>query len=211
MPKIDYANPRLFFYSSILIEHLEQSSKTGTFGFAWFICHCEEQQTGAALSLNLARQLLQQLLKRDTCFPAAALQIHQKYEKYESEEPIPLENECLELLQSVAAGFPKVYIVIDGLDELSGDSRGHAIKTIQALLSTHVYCAVTSRPGEQDIERAFSQLTSPLKIGANASDIRTYLEAHITKPSPLADVISATGPALKEEIISSILKSSRSM
>lgn len=137
--------------------------------------------------------------------------MYKKYEKYDGYGLEPLEEECLELLKSVAAKFPKVYVVVDGLDELSHDSRVHAIKTIEALLSGGAYCAITSRTGEPYLEHSFSKCATRLKIGASEPDIWRYLENHISEPCPLANVISANGQRLREEVIAAISRNSDGM
>jgi hypothetical protein len=182
-----------------------------TFGFAWFICHADEQQTGASLSLSITQKLVEQLLKQETCLPASVFRIFKKYEKYDGEEPEPLEDECLELLKSVVAKFAKVYIVIDGLDELSRESRVHAIKTIEALLSSRAYCVMTSRTGERDLKCSFDPCATRLKVGASEPDIWTYLENHISKPCPLRDVILTNGEGFEKEIITAISRNSDGM
>lgn len=137
--------------------------------------------------------------------------IYKKYEKCDGEETELLEDECLELLKSVVEKFPKVYIVIDGLDELEQEARLHAIKTIEALLSSRAYCAITSRTGEPDIEHSFSQRSTRLKIGASEPDVWTYLENHISKPCPLANVIAPDGQSLKADVIATISRNSDDM
>ncbi|KAK2754787.1 hypothetical protein FQN54_006680 [Arachnomyces sp. PD_36] len=194
--------------SCLLIEHLEQISTAANFGFGWFICHIDEEQSGTQLSLSITQKLLQQLLKQETTIPANVFRIYKKYEKYDGEELEPLEDECLELLKSVVAKFSKVYIVIDGLDELRREVRTHAIKTLEALLSSHAYIVITTRTGEPDIEQSFCRRASRLNIKASEPDIWTYLENNISKPSPLATVLSSHNQGLKEETISTISQNS---
>lgn len=163
------------------------------------------------MSLSITRKLLQQLLKQDANLPASMFRIYKKYEKHDSEEPELLEEECLELLKSVVAKISRVYIVVDGLDELNHDSRAYAIKTIEALLSSGAYCMITSRAGQPDLEQSFSKRATRLNIGASEPDIWTYLENHISEPCPLASVISANGQGLREEVIAAISRNSDGM
>ena len=109
----------------------------------------------------------------------------------------------LEVLQSVTRLFPRVFVIVDTLEECSDGTRAEFLPALQSL-GNIVNLLVTSRDIPA-IARDF-QDNKPLDIRANSADVRRYIEGRIPQLSHLRIHVD-NDVELKEEIVKAIIRS----
>jgi hypothetical protein len=128
------------------------------------------------------------------------------YKDHTEKKTRPTLRECANLFQSAIDHFPKVYIVIDALDELpeTGQVRQSFLEGIGVL--DRVSILVTSRniPIESELRN-----TTRLDVWAHDLDIREYLEERI-KSTRLQRLIKKD-PTLNNAIKTTILAKANGM
>ena len=129
------------------------------------------------------------------------------YKDHTEKKTRPTLGECAKLLQSAIDQFPKVYIVIDALDELpeAGQVRQSFLEAIGVL--DRVSILVTSRimPIESELRN-----TTRLDVWAHDLDIREYLQERMSKSTRLQRLIEKD-PTLNSAIKIAILAKANGM
>ena len=158
-----------------MISHLQMKLKDMDIGIAFVYCAYKEAEQQSPT--NLLTSLVHQLVPRHSIVAGdlAAL-----YETHMPKVTRPSINEYTVLLQAAVAGFSKVLIVIDALDECADHDR-----TRQGLLEelrklqSKACLLITSR----DLPSIQRQLHSASRVDIEASDndIRKYLDDRIRK------------------------------
>jgi len=171
-------------------------------GVAYLYCNYKEQNQTA---VNFIASLLQQLIQR---LPAIPGNITSLYKQYIRRQTRPSLAEYSMLLQSQVGQFPRVFIVVDALDEYP---HGYGIKDflpeIRKLLPS-AHLLVTSRYVE-DIKREFAE-ASCLDIRAHDEDVKHYIEARITGEPQILRHIQAD-PSIQNSIVGTIIQKSNGM
>lgn len=124
---------------------------------------------------NLMASLLKQLA-RSQSFPKSVIDL---YNRHKDTQTKPSADEILEVLQSVAALYLKVFVVVDALDECQSfnNCRSRLLSCIFRLqASTAANLFVTSRP-IPNIEVHFNTHLRR-EIFATTEDIHIYLKGH---------------------------------
>ncbi|RDW76303.1 uncharacterized protein DSM5745_06295 [Aspergillus mulundensis] len=126
---------------------------------------------------ELFMNLLMQLTSRKTEFPERVKDLHRQHKDRATR---PLGWEISEANRSVAATFPKVFIVVDALDECpeGKDYRNMVVDELLKLRATKsVNLFITSRPSP-DILEIFSGEVH-IEIQATKEDIEVYVHSNL--------------------------------
>jgi hypothetical protein len=119
-------------------------------------------------------------------------------------------SECLKLLQSVALLFPKVFIVIDALDECreSDGIKQSIVDAVLSIRSQDVYVMITSRKTDEIENMCKAWPRVEIRAEDQLQDIRKYINGHI-HGGLLGVVEDPDYPEMREKVISAILESSK--
>jgi Cdc6-like AAA superfamily ATPase len=177
--------------ASVVIDNLNAMFKNNeNVGIAYIYCNFQERDTQSATAL--VRSLLMQLTRELSSLPDCVKQI---YSQCGAKEKPPSLDDLSGVLQSLAAMYSRVFIIVDALDECRASEAGRFLSAIFSLQAkTGVNIFATSRP-IPDIEREFKGYPS-CKILANDEDVRKYLDGHMSKLRPFV----LKRPNLQEEI-----------
>ena len=182
-----------------MVEELTARFRTDTsIGIAYLYCNYRRQheQTLGDILTSLLKQLMQTL----SYIPDT---IKSLYDTHKEMRTRPSFDEILGALYSVVTIYPKVFIVIDALDECQ---VFHACqkKFLSTLFSLQSKCGanllVTSR-FMPEIMKSFQGCIS-LEIRASEHDVRRYLNGHMSHLPPLV----GQNPDLQEDVETEIVK-----
>jgi predicted ATPase len=149
---------------------------------------------------NLLSSLLKQLGQERLSLPNSVKALH---DRHRDEKTRPLIDELSRALQSVAAMYSRVFIIVDALDECQVHDACQArflseIFTLQAKTGANLFA--TSRH-TSNIKKEFEGSTL-LEIRASAEDVRRYLDGHVLRLPGFV----IRSPELQEEIKAAIVK-----
>jgi hypothetical protein len=185
--------------TSIVVEELTtRFSNDPAVGTAYIYCNFRRQadQKTEALLGSLLKQLAQGL----SSLPESVKFL---YDTHKDKRTRPSLDEILGALQSVAAAYSRVFIIVDALDEcqVSDNCRQGFLSSLfnlQTKCGANLFA--TSRP-ILSIEKEFEG-NSKLEIRASEEDVRRYLEGHM---SHLPGFV-ARSLKLQEEVKTNIIK-----
>lgn len=190
--------------TSIVVDYLNTKFHDNlSIGIAYLYCNFRRQheQKLEDLVTSLLKQLVQEL-------PSVPESVKSLYDQHKDKRTRPSLEEILKTLHSVTAKYSRVYIIIDALDECQvlERCRSRFLSSIFNLQTkTGVKLFATSRP-ILNIEKEFKGCLS-LDILASDTDIRRYLDGHI---SQLPTFVSKK-PNLQAEIKTEIVKAVEGM
>lgn len=149
---------------------------------------------------NLLSSLLKQLSQDRSSLPESMKTL---YDRHRKKGTRPLIDELLSALQSIAAMYSRVFIIVDALDECQASDGCRArflseIFTLQAKTGANLF--TTSRH-ISNIEKEFEG-SIQLEIRASEEDVRRYLDGHILQ---LPGFVTRS-LELQEEIKAAIVK-----
>ncbi|CAG9999075.1 unnamed protein product [Clonostachys byssicola] len=165
--------------ASVIVDDLDRSQKEN--GIAYVYCNYKrgEIQTVESLLKTMLRQLLQTRLPLPE--PVKSL-----YDEQESRQTRLTLEETRGLLRSTVASYPRVFIVIDALDECIGpdDCRSRYLQEIQEL---QVFYAVnvlaTSRPLPEVRKMPPFKDSTLVRLQGHDEDIQKYLDDRVSRLS----------------------------
>jgi hypothetical protein len=164
--------------TSIIVDDLNKRFQNdASIGIAYLYCNFRQQ--GEQRVEDLLASLLKQLSQEQSCLPDSvkALYDHHKYKRTR-----PSLEEILRVLQSVAAIYSTVFIIVDALDECQV-SNGCRARFLSEIFNLQAKCGaklfITSR-FIPEITEKFKGHTS-LEIRAHDEDVRKYLEGRILR------------------------------
>lgn len=175
----------------------------GKVGIAYLYCNFrrrDEQRVG-----DLLASLLKQLAQRLNPVPDA---VNSLYGRYVSTRTQPTLDELSQALEAVAALYPRVFIVVDALDEclITGSHRSDFLSrmfAVQERSGANLFMTSRHIP---EISEIFQGSTS-LEIRALESDVRRYVDSSI---SNLPSFVRRS-PELQEEIQTGIVEAADGM
>lgn len=136
--------------------------------------YCESGRHDDQTYCNLLASLLSQLARFGPRLPGSLLRLHEKHKRYQS---VPLEDELSKELDIVVAGFSKVFILVDALDECRDDTRTYLLARLRNIQNRYpMNFLATSR--HRNALPDFHQCAM-LEIRARDEDVRDYLEANM--------------------------------
>lgn len=185
--------------TSIVIDNL-----TTRFGNDENICvaylYCNFRRKDDQKAQDLLASLLKQLVQSRPSLPETVKSLHGWHKDKRTQ---PSFNEILTTLQSVAALYSRVFIIVDALDECQV-SDGCRESFLRELFKLRDKCRAnlfaTSRFIPEITDR-FERSTS-LKIQASSEDVQRYLDGHMFR---LPGFVRRS-PELQEEIKTAIIK-----
>ncbi|KAK7413685.1 hypothetical protein QQX98_007467 [Neonectria punicea] len=154
----------------------------------------------AALAVQLAQQsedafdLLEEYF--DILHPENQLQMQPKRE------------DLLDLMQSMADVYDKVFVVVDGLDEC-GDHVSQMTQSLKSLAdrSETISAAFFSRK-EEEIREKLEGEFEHIEVAAHTKDLEDYTLANVNKRKVLKK-LEVTNPALHKDILTTLVKDAR--
>jgi len=162
--------------TSIVIENLiAMFGNDENVGIAYIYCNFQDVQTAEGLLRSLLKQLTQELSSLADC-------VKHLYNQRSAKQMSPLFNDFSGALQSVAAMYSRVFIIVDALDECqaSNGCRSTFLSEIFSLQAkTGVNLFATSRP-IPTIERKFEGCLTR-EILASDEDVCRYLDGHMSQ------------------------------
>ncbi|KAK2593679.1 hypothetical protein QQS21_008622 [Conoideocrella luteorostrata] len=162
--------------TSIVTDHLELRFRNDSeTGLAFIYCNFQRQEEQ---NLNrLLASVLKQLAKRRPSLPESVKVL---YNQHETGQTRPSLDEIIGLLQSVAAMYSRVFVIVDALDECqaSGNCRKKFLTELFDLQKRHGTNIFATSRFIPDIMEQFKARVS-LEIRASTNDVTRYLECHI--------------------------------
>jgi ankyrin repeat protein len=185
--------------TSIVVDNLgKRYSNNITIGIAYIYCNFRRQ--GEQKADNLLANLLKQLAQRQPSLPNSVKDL---YNQHQIRKTRPSLEEISRALQSVAAMYSRIFVIVDALDECQV-SDGCRQRFLLGLFDLQAKCGanlfVTSRP-ISSIEKEFEG-NIILEIRASEEDMRRYLEGHMFRLSGFV----VRSLELQEEIKTEIVK-----
>jgi hypothetical protein len=181
---------------SIVVDHLSIQSKDKQIGVACiYLNHKEvDNQTPRNLLAGLWRQLVH---SRDVGDIAKNL-----YQRHREKGTAPSEEEVANVLNSSLAEFPKVFIIVDAIDEYPEFQRLILLQHL-AVMGSNMNLMITSRPHISPAPSSFPSLET-LDIRAMPKDILEYINAQIESSPRLSEHIQSRSE-LREDIQEKII------
>ena len=190
--------------TSIVVDELgRRYSSNTTIGIAYVYCNFRRQ--GEQKADDFLANLLKQLAHRRPSLPTSVKDLYIQHQVMKTR---PSLEEISRALQSVAAMYSRVFVIVDALDEcqVSDNSRSRLLaelSSLQAKTNTNLFA--TSRPNHY-IEREFKGCVS-LEISASDEDVRKYLDGHMSQ----LPAFVLKRPDLQEEIKAKITEAVEGM
>jgi hypothetical protein len=167
-------------------------SETGT-----AFVYCDWDQRDQQTPFNLIKSITRQLVDRRLTSADSAESRLEVANFLEKHKPTPSLKDYLTFLSSVVGKFKRVFIIVDGLDELYDSHREGFVKVILEISNIQLF--VTSR----DHISPTKEFTT-LEIRSNPKDIEAYIEFRIDEsPLALKDSIRKR-PQLKAKILETV-------
>lgn len=146
-----------------------------TIGLAYVYCNFrrqEEQKKGRLLA-----NLLKQLARRQPALPESVKAL---YRQHKNDRTQPSSNDIQRTFQSVITGYPRVFIVVDALDECQasdGCRKGFLSELFNVQNRHGVNLLVTSRLIPEIIDQFKGCIH--LEIRATREDVERYIDGHL--------------------------------
>jgi hypothetical protein len=162
--------------TSVVVEELlMRFENDGNIGIAYLYCNYRQQHEQNLE--DLFASLLKQFVQEQPFIPDSVKTL---YDRHKDKRTRPSLGEILGVLQTVAAAYSRVFIIVDALDECQ-ISDGCRQRFLLGLVNLQATCRAnlfaTSRP-ISSIEKEFEG-NSKLEIRASNEDVRRYLEGHM--------------------------------
>ena len=160
------------------------------------------QYTDPHSTSDILSSFAKQLVERH---PRVLSSVESVYKNHLADGTRPIEQEWLELLQTIVPLFNRVYIVIDALDEFPDNGRDNLIN---ALTSLQASLLITSRPSNVfhllgDVEF--------IEIGEkNEQDIELFIQQRFKQSANLMSLLRKK-EEIKSEICAKVKEKSKSM
>jgi Cdc6-like AAA superfamily ATPase len=186
--------------TSIVVEDLcIRFQNDASVGIAYVYCNFrrhEEQKPE-----DLLASLLKQLIQGQPSMPENVKSLYERHKK----RTRPSFNELSEALHSIIAGYSKVFIIIDALDEcqVSDGSRKRLLSEIlgvQAKTGASVFATSRFIPEiEKELEGSVS-----LEVRASDEDVRRYLDGHMFELPSFVAHNRSLQDEIKSEIVNAV-------
>ena len=164
--------------TAIVIDDIYSRSKCDTsVGIAYLYCDFRRQHEQKIE--DLLANLLKQLAQQQASMPNG---VQTLYDQYRNQPKRPSLDEILSILHSVSILYPRVYIIVDALDEcqVTNGCRTRLLSGIfelQARVRANIFS--TSRYNPEIVERFKKSIS--LEIRAKDEDVQIYLAGHMKR------------------------------
>jgi Cdc6-like AAA superfamily ATPase len=163
--------------TSTVVDHLISNFRhNSTIGIAYI--YCNFRRVNDQTTQNLFASLLKQLA---ASLPDLPVEVKSLYTKHQQGRTRPSSQEILSALNSVAARFSRVFVVIDALDETGNAREDFLIELRRLQQQNHINLFSTSRHDMRitnDNEELFKDLTK-LEIIAAPEDLHTVVRGNL--------------------------------
>jgi len=160
--------------TAIVVEDLAMRfADDPTVGIAYIYCDFRRQDTQKVE--DLLASLLGQLAQGRSSLPGSVVTLH---DEQKDKRTRPLRDKILDALQSVAASYTRVFIIVDALDECQFPDRKlflSGIFQLEAKCRANIFATSRFIP---EVTEKFNGHTS-LEIRASKEDTERYLEGHM--------------------------------
>ncbi|KAH6983490.1 hypothetical protein BKA56DRAFT_519808, partial [Ilyonectria sp. MPI-CAGE-AT-0026] len=185
-------------FASVVIDNLKAAQRNKTpetrDGVACLFCEYERQKDQTVRSLTCA--ILRQLADQCEELPESVIELFDRYEA--DDAPLPFE-EIASTLSDVLGKFPRVFLVVDALDECSDNTRKELLShLLEQQRNSNMKLLATSRPTIKFLKE-FGPCEE-LEIQADPEDVKNVLDILIDK----SDTIVKTDPDLRRRVKDSI-------
>ncbi|KAF4119675.1 Ankyrin repeat [Geosmithia morbida] len=183
--------------SSIVVDHLRhdfQHHASVAIACVYFNSKRHHEQTPTNFLFSVLKQLLQSL-------PSIPDAVGEFYDRNKGRTPQMSTEATMKLLHSAIAEIPRVFIIVDALDEVSETHTTNMLSALSQLRTdTGVSVFATSRFIPK-IERAFEGAPT-MEIRASDSDVLRYLDENLS----ILPTFVSRNSALQEEIKNTIIR-----
>ncbi|KAJ7444183.1 ankyrin repeat domain-containing protein [Mycena latifolia] len=187
--------------ASLVVNHLEAQAQNSGSGLACI--YLNHKETESQTITNLLGALAAQLMLEKHIPPP----VHSLYEHHLARRTRPNIDEFRKALDLAVALHPKIYFIIDALDEYPENYRHRFLKYL-GTLGPKVNIMMTSRP-HINLDAQFPNMRT-IEIHATEEDIHKYLDTQIQNSVRLSKHVR-TRPELQDEIQSKILRNVKGM
>ncbi|KAJ7444203.1 hypothetical protein FB451DRAFT_1568475 [Mycena latifolia] len=187
--------------ASLVVNHLEAQARNSDIGLACI--YLNHKETESQTITNLLGALAAQLMLGKHIPPP----VHSLYEHHLARRTRPNIDEFHKALDLAVALYPKVYFIIDALDEYPENYRHRFLKYL-GTLGPKVNIMMTSRP-HINLDSQLPNLKT-IEIRATEDDIHKYVNAQIQNSARLSKHIH-TRPELCNEIQAKIGENAKGM
>jgi hypothetical protein len=186
------------FFRSIIIDSLQRTFTTPD--VATIFIFCEDEKEKEQTSIDLLRNILAQLVyrKRSLSYATSSLYYSESLSKGRA-SPKAYQN----AIRAEINRFPKVFIIVDGLDMLSDKER--ILNRLQNLPG-HAQLLVTLREVSQVGNASY------VSVLASPDDIHRYTQSRIQLDHGLSEFFKdGLGPQLQQEVVRTVMEKSNGM
>ncbi|KAJ7444171.1 ankyrin repeat domain-containing protein [Mycena latifolia] len=187
--------------ASLVVNHLEAQARNSDIGLACI--YLNHKETESQTITNLLGALAAQLMLGKHIPPL----VHSLYEHHLARRTRPNIDEFHKALDLAVALYPKVYFIVDALDEYPENYRHRFLKYL-GTLGPKVNIMMTSRP-HINLDSQLPNLKT-IEIRATEDDIHKYVDAQIQNSARLSKHIH-TRPELCNEIQAKIGDNAKGM
>lgn len=187
--------------ASLAVDHLQTIFKDEKVAVLCVFCSYTNQDNQT--SVDLVASILKQVLRTT----GVTDEIRKVYQDHQTHATRPGLTKLSSLLQSSIATLPKVFIVIDGLDECPQTTRDTFVREIPKLGSS-AHLLITSRQSIS-IAREFPDAMY-LELHASDTDLEVYIRSKTQQDRHLARYVGQD-PSLQEEVVATIIGKARGM
>ena len=190
------------------IIHTLQEPSVEDNAIAYFYCDYKDAATHDPA--NVLGSLAEQFARQDEMAFSKLERFYDRYNINGRPSTIPTLEELRDLVSNLTKGFDNALVIVDGLDECSGD-RSVVIGLLTSLMDipgTSIKCMFASRD-EYDIRIALEDYVE-VSIAAKGTDLKLYVLAEIEKRIKLGR-LSIRRPTLKEEIMTKLIEKAAGM
>jgi Cdc6-like AAA superfamily ATPase len=160
--------------ASTIVHHLQTTFPAGEVGIACIYCSRQETQGAYQHSTtNLLGAIIRQF---EESRPSDLLELKELRARFRDRRRGNLLSSFTSILKTRMAGYTRAFLVVDGLDECSSDTRDELLRVLQQL-DPKVNLALTSRDittQEADFENLIR-----VEIRAQPEDLTEYVNARI--------------------------------
>ncbi|KAL4779153.1 hypothetical protein BJX76DRAFT_365505 [Aspergillus varians] len=161
---------------SMIIDYLEQEfGHLGNIGIAYLYCSFRRRPTQTFR--DLLASLVRQLVQRDSEIPEC---VRKAYSQSRNKKIQPKASELLQFLQVFSAQLPRVFIVVDALDECEGAARDSLLAAVYSLQDEYNVNFLATSRYIPDTIAAFEGCPS-LEIRATMEDVWRYLRSQLSR------------------------------
>lgn len=169
-------------------------------GVAYIYCSERDNHSSYALLSSLVRQLSRGRQEQQLVARLRAL-----HDNHQPRGSVPSSLEVAELLEYVVTLYPHVYLVVDGLDEMSMEERGSFLRALGVLCRRQKYVRLLAmaRWGiEYQFKEHFDKYATQV-IRATEQDIMAYVQHQLSNHHRLPEQLQARRDEITKTVVAS--------